>query len=164
MFLSYKIQRNWGTKDNCMCVYLEQVTNNLQKGQTQLPFGRCLEQKQGTVHAPHTTTTKGMGWSPTPPLQPNTQIYLHYYPFRGPYHHPLWEQARDLLLVLATSCYSMSPNKALPNSSSRFPLLKESTPYIIIYMIDGETHKVSHTSDTYIQFIRSTWYLKLVYR
>ena len=54
MFLSYKIQRNWGTKDNCMCVHLEQVMNNLQKGQTQLPFGRCLEQKQGTVHTPCT--------------------------------------------------------------------------------------------------------------
>lgn len=30
-------------------------------------------------------------------------------------------------------------------------------PYIIIYMIDEETHEVSHRSDIYFQFIRSTW-------
>ena len=29
-------------------------------------------------------------------------------------------------------------------------------PYIITYMIDKETHEVSHRSDTYFQLIRST--------
>lgn len=35
-------------------------------------------------------------------------------------------------------------------------------PYTIIYMIHEETHEVSHRSDIYFQFIRSTWCLQLI--
>ena len=38
------------------------------------------EQNQGTAHAPCTQTTKGVGKTPKPPLQP--------YPWTQPYPHP----------------------------------------------------------------------------
>ena len=42
------------------------------------------------------------------------------------------------------------------SKGKKIPLIFVMHPYIITYMIDKETHEVSHRSDTYFQFIRST--------
>ena len=56
---------------------------------TQLPLLKSLEQKQGVrrksrvlrMPPAHTTTTRGVGKTPKPPLQPN--------PWTHPYPHPM---------------------------------------------------------------------------
>ena len=95
------------------------------KAKTQLPFGRCLKQKQGTVHAPCTGTTKGVGCPPTPPLQPSAQINFHYHPFNGPYLHPSESKQGTCYLFLLPHAAAWVPVKPCLNSSLRFPWLKE---------------------------------------
>ena len=114
MSLSYKILRNWGTKDNCTCVQLEQVINNLQKGQNPTATWEVSGAKAGNcacpLHKHH--KSRGLPTYATSPAQCTDLPPL--LPLKWTLSPPLWEQARVLLLVLTTSCCSMSPSKALP--------------------------------------------------
>ena len=75
----------YGTKNNYGYAKLGQILDKRDQN-TQLPLLKsleqkkgCWEQKQGTAHAP--CTTKGVGKSPKPPLQPNPWTHPTLIPY-----------------------------------------------------------------------------------
>ena len=111
----------YGTKNKSGYAQLGQILDKRDQN-TQLPLLKsleqkteCWDQKQGTAHTP--CTTKGVGKSPKPPLQPK--------PWTQPYPHPIWSTSLCLLKKQASKgtclfslaqhrCFSRGPSKALP--------------------------------------------------
>ena len=72
----------------------------------------CLEQTQGTTHAPCTHhQLREVGKPPKPPLWPDPSTHLYPHPIKGTSSPLLREPARNLLLVLTPPAAARAPVK-----------------------------------------------------
>ena len=100
-----------------MHAQLEQIMDHkIQRDQkTWLPLLKNWEQKQGTVHAPALSTTKGMGKPCKPPLQPDPLDTPTLTPFKEPTHSASGRKQGNLLLDFGPPATAGDPIKPCLN-------------------------------------------------
>ena len=110
-----KYKETVGTKKQLhACAVGANYRQDTKRPNTQLPFAKRQEQKQGTTHTPCTHHHQGVSKPPRPLLQPDPLTCSDPHPKKEPAHPVLGEQAREVVACFHPPATSQNPNKALP--------------------------------------------------